>query len=380
MKKQLLISKIIIVLFFINTYSQCPSGDVLLESQDDINAFATNYPNCTEIAGSLSIGNLNQYSITSLAPLNKLTVIQGQLRIDNNKSLNSLSGLQNITSVGSLWIVNHLSNQLTSLTGLEGLTVVNGNITIGSNSGLTSLNGLSNLETVNGYFWISQNPSLTSFSSMNNLSSIGNHLIITWNEGLTALNAFQNLTSIGGNFQIAKTGLLEISELSNLQSVNGYVKISQNDNLTNISSLQNIAPTSIKELEISSNPALTFCSLTNFCTFLSYNPTTYPRIISGNSGNCIDESSVINSCNSLNTDKLFNNISLSIYKEKDFLHILIDDLKIKKIEIYDTLGKIVYTNQAVDKHIITSNLNINQLLIIKAYSIDGKLTIKKIVN
>src|SRR5690606_29922257 len=49
---------------------QCPTGDVILYSQADVNNFATNYPNCTEITGYLSIGGSD---ITDLSPLSNLT-------------------------------------------------------------------------------------------------------------------------------------------------------------------------------------------------------------------------------------------------------------------------------------------------------------------
>ncbi|MFA7650758.1 MAG: hypothetical protein WCY06_10565, partial [Flavobacteriaceae bacterium] len=38
-----------------HSFGQCPTGNVGLYSQADVNNFATNYPNCTEITGYLYI-------------------------------------------------------------------------------------------------------------------------------------------------------------------------------------------------------------------------------------------------------------------------------------------------------------------------------------
>src|SRR5690606_26111693 len=64
--------------FSFTTLPQCPPGDVSLTSQTEVDAFATNYPNCTEISGGLYISGS---TITDLSPLNNLTSVGGFLRI-----------------------------------------------------------------------------------------------------------------------------------------------------------------------------------------------------------------------------------------------------------------------------------------------------------
>src|SRR5690606_2426626 len=74
---------------------QCPSGNIGFYSQAEIDAFAINYPNCTEISGDLDINNSN---ITNLNGLSNLTSVGGSLYI-NSTNLTNLDGLSNLTSI-----------------------------------------------------------------------------------------------------------------------------------------------------------------------------------------------------------------------------------------------------------------------------------------
>src|SRR5690606_5725923 len=136
--------------FSFTTLSQCPPGDVILTSQTEVDAFATNYPNCTEVSGNLTIQGAN---ITDLTPLSNLTSVGEYLFIYSNSNLTNLDGLSNLTSVG-------------------------GYLLIGSNSNLTNLDGLSNLTSVGGYLDIYNNLSLTNLDGLNNLTSVGGYLLI----------------------------------------------------------------------------------------------------------------------------------------------------------------------------------------------------------
>src|SRR5690606_34312116 len=82
--------------FAFTTLSQCPTGDVNLFSQAYVNNFATNYPNCTEVSGELTIQGAN---ITDLTPLSNIQSIGGYLFINNNSQLTNLDGLSNLTQI-----------------------------------------------------------------------------------------------------------------------------------------------------------------------------------------------------------------------------------------------------------------------------------------
>ena len=65
-------------------------------------------------------------------------------------------------------------------------------------------------------------------------------------------------------------------------------------------SLRNIDPESIggkDGLSINGNPKLTFCHLSNFCTYLAKDPATHPRVIFHNWDHCATEQRIIDACN-----------------------------------------------------------------------------------
>src|SRR5690606_37000947 len=262
---------ILFLFFTLGLKAQCPPGDVILNSQTEVDDFATNYPNCTEISGSLKI---NGNDITDLSPLSNLTSVGGYLQINDNSNLTNLDGLSNLTSVG-------------------------GNLFISANSSLTNLDGLSNLTSVGVHLYINSNSNLTSLDGLSNLTSVGGHLTINNNSSLTNLDGLNNLTSVGGHLTInSNSSLTNLDGLSNLTSVGGYLYIQSNSSLTDISGLQNIDPASILEaygvgLYIVDNTSLSVCNLENFCTYLAGSGA---RDISGNAGDCISEAAVTAAC------------------------------------------------------------------------------------
>ena len=73
-------------------------------SQQEIDDFPINYPSCTEIIGDLIIQEESPGTILNLYKLSQLTSVKGDLIIGysskGNTVLNSLEGLENMTSVG----------------------------------------------------------------------------------------------------------------------------------------------------------------------------------------------------------------------------------------------------------------------------------------
>lgn len=82
-------------------YLPCPQdAQYTLSTQAQVNQFAQNFPECTEIPGNLFIGvNSGTTDITDLTPLSKITQIGGWIAIYHN-SLTTLNGLQNLTAIG----------------------------------------------------------------------------------------------------------------------------------------------------------------------------------------------------------------------------------------------------------------------------------------
>lgn len=293
------------------TQAQCPPGDVILSSQVAINNFATFYPNCTEIEGILILG-INSSGVipingaSDLSPLSNITYVGG-LHIDGSYILTSLSGLNNITTIGAGGILLMYNQQLTSISALSNVTSVGGDLVIGNNDILTSLSGLENITSVGGYLGIGYNNSLTSLVGLDNITSIGARLQITVNPQLTSISALSNLTSVGTYLFIANNAVLpSLVGLENLTSLGGAeggrIIVGGNPFLTNISALQNINPENILPIAdqtgnpgliITYNPMLEVCNLSNFCAFLQNGGESS---IHDNAGNCIDEQAILNTC------------------------------------------------------------------------------------
>jgi len=227
MKRQIIFLFTYFFLFLGNMWAQCPTGSQAFsfDTQSEVDAFAANYPNCTElpylriyqengdefdlignlsgfnhvtaITGGLSVEYLN---IGSLVGLNNLTSIGGNLTIDNVGLVNV--GLSSLTSIGGSFsvIADDSYSFLQSLSGLENLSSVGGSIGVsGEGSALpavSTLAPLSNLTTVGGNLWFEFLP-LTNLDGLENLTSIGGQLLVFGCNSMTDINALANLNSIG---------------------------------------------------------------------------------------------------------------------------------------------------------------------------------------
>ena len=157
---------ILLSCFFSNAvFAQCPTGDITLSTQTEVNEFATNYPGCTAIPAGVEI-TISGNNIFHLDGLLVLTEINGNLEIEDCDDLTSLAGLQNITTVnpdGEIEIEN--CDALTSLNGLQNLTSCH-NLEIKHNASLSDISALQNLANVSGEFVVKNNPSLSNCDAL----------------------------------------------------------------------------------------------------------------------------------------------------------------------------------------------------------------------
>ena len=79
---------LILFIFPLIAFSQCPP-DGTFNSQAEIDAFATNYPNCTELTSSLVISGDDITDLSGLAQITACT----SLGISNNLLLQNTDGL-----------------------------------------------------------------------------------------------------------------------------------------------------------------------------------------------------------------------------------------------------------------------------------------------
>ena len=156
--------------------AQCPEGDIALSSQQQVDNFVINYPNCTELQNLIIEGS----DISNLEALSQITAIFGNLIIKET-NIETLSGLENLTAIqGNLYIGDFNPSSCCILDNFN-------NSTYKGNHNLNSLSGLENLETLNGDLLIVDNTLLTSLSPLSGLNTIGGSLYLYKNNALTSL-------------------------------------------------------------------------------------------------------------------------------------------------------------------------------------------------
>lgn len=208
------------LLFFIfcgtlSAQSCLPDG-IGFTSQEEIDAFATNYPGCTCIEGDLRIFGKNMYS---LAGLSQITRVKGNVRIDY-LSAPDFTGLDNLARIDG-----HLSifgSKESSTAGLEGITYIGTYLRI-------RLNPFDNLD------------------GLQNVSTIGQGIFLQGNNNLVSLDGLGGVINAGTAIWICDHALL-----SDIDALNSII---ENQKMVSIT--------------IKNNPNLPVCNVTPVCDFLS---------------------------------------------------------------------------------------------------------------
>ncbi|MEM7371987.1 MAG: FlgD immunoglobulin-like domain containing protein [Bacteroidota bacterium] len=211
--------------------AQCPSGELRLTTQQEVEDFAANYPNCTSITGNLIITGasattnfqnppsslLPSSDISDLTPLAGIQTVAGNLVIFGNQLLPDLNGLENISTVGGTLYLTYNAPILQNIDGLSGLTSLGNNLEVKGNDGLSHIDALSGI------------------------SSLGFRIVIAANENLTNLDGLSGITNVNGLVSIgANPSLLNLDGLSNLDSIHVFLLINRNERLTNLNGLSNL--------------------------------------------------------------------------------------------------------------------------------------------
>jgi len=199
--------------------SQCPgSGTARLETQQDVDDFVANYPNCTVLTRDLDIG-YNPWSseisdITDLSGLSMLERVEGDLYIGNTGVLLDVTGLENIRYIGKELYVDE-------------------------NLMLRNLSALSNLDSIGEDFFVSVNDSLETVAEFENLSHIGGFIQINFNRNMKTMGSFPKITKVHEHLEVRTAPLLEELAFNNVESVGGRLAIA-NTNIKDLKGLESL--------------------------------------------------------------------------------------------------------------------------------------------
>ena len=197
-------------------------GNVILKTQDDVDEFGQN--GYTTINGNLDIGALdapNEPSIENLQSLNRLTSIEGYLRISTNIQLESLEGLNSLESIGTTLTLQG-NPILESVEALDNLQVIGNNLNILDCYKLKNIDAFSNIETINRLAIVNAE-SLTDINGLSGLKEVRNDIFLQSNDSLRNIDGFINLVSVFNRIQFDRQILDNIDGLQSLTNVEASI-------------------------------------------------------------------------------------------------------------------------------------------------------------
>lgn len=255
------------------TSQTCTPFGLFLTTQAELDSFAVNHPNCTEVEGYIFLQQVPGGNITDISALSNIEKIGENFVIENLDQITDLSVLSNLKEVRDLTIRNCAVVNIS----LPQLTTITGTLTIDDNQQLNHID-FEELENC-GTIHISECNSLVNISSFNKiqvLESIGlrenlqleevdgfsllntvkNYFSVSKNERLYNLKGFESVDSVGQLLLYQNNLFHDYSDLKNIDYVGSKIFIGANNNLLNLNFLSNIQ-NSLDKLIISENYFLT---------------------------------------------------------------------------------------------------------------------------
>lgn len=187
----------------------CVTGNITVKNSalTDVVGFSS----LLAVAGTISVEDNS--SLTSLHGLENLRRVY-KLALFRNVSLSSMTALSKVDTLSSLQV--YVNPRLVDLSGLESVKLIS-NAEVVNNVGLTSLRGLGSLTKVFSYVDVRFNPRLSDLTGLDSIVTIGNLLQITDNAGLVSLSGVGSVTNIGSTLRVWRNPQLKtLSALTSL--------------------------------------------------------------------------------------------------------------------------------------------------------------------
>lgn len=304
------------------TLSCLPYGNYFVRTQEEVDSFFINYPNCYDLEGFLSIKG---DGITELQGLNNLSSVEEHLLFYHCNSLSDFSGLNNLDSIGEMFTVGYWEGN--------------------GNKSLINFNGLDNLRYVGESLYVYFNDSLIDFSGLNNLNYVG-HVSIIGNESLVNFNGIDNLDSISNGLSLrVNNSLTDLSGFENLTYIGNYIDIGYNDGLVSLSGINNVEASSIEYLGIYDNPQLSTCEVEVICEYLTDSASFTD--IHDNEPGCNSRQEIEEACGIVTITESFQQEVISVFPNPASSEITISGVEgiIDEVSIYNKLGQRVISAQ-----------------------------------
>lgn len=169
----------------------CDAAEAILTGSHMLQGDEIEQLRCVRIA----TGDLTLNEVDSVAALEQLTEVHGNLILDDNPALASLSGLERLTRVDGRLAIRK-SPQLRSLEGLSALVEVGSHLAIEQLDSLEDLQGLSALRRIGGDLLVQGNPQLTSLAGLESGSkpspTVAGDFEVSDNDALTSIDFAQS--------------------------------------------------------------------------------------------------------------------------------------------------------------------------------------------
>ncbi|MCB2201227.1 T9SS type A sorting domain-containing protein [bacterium] len=384
------ISVLLIISVTSVTAQSCLPEGITFTTQEQIDNFPTNYPECTEIEGKVEIGDGESWTdISNLEGLSSITYIDGGLSFEFNELLTNMEGLNNLDSVGgylsfygntalinfqgfdnliSIGGIYMFLNKLMSFEGLEQLLVIKDDISIIDIWGVENFLGLDNLRTINGGIHLAQIDSFESLIGLDRLTYIGGALgfedmplienlsgpynlehlgdiYITGCNSFSGFNGIENIDTLN-SLQLSghNNSLTDLNGLEGLECITNQIYITYCNSLKNLKGIEDTDLSGIEDLTIKYNPLLDSCEVQSICDFLL--GSTGEIDIHDNAPGCNSQQEVEEACETVSiTDTPFSDnllIHPNPFTTTTAIEYELKQPSLVQFSIFNQLGQLVY--------------------------------------
>jgi len=245
------LTALLITGLFFSIYGQdCPEGDLIFYSQDQVDQFIIDYPDCNKVNGNLCVGSCDlsygppTSDIVDLSPLTNLIEVKDSIVINKNKFLTTLNGLNNLSIFqGRIYISKN--DSLQDIMAIKEIVPNSNEFTLFLNPRIENVDIFQGLDTINF------NISITACHEISSLDGFQDTEVINGKLQLTALSKIKNFFGLQSLKKVVEFHIGALDSIENLEGLNqleivtDYLFIINNKSLVNLQGLDNLRKTRV---------------------------------------------------------------------------------------------------------------------------------------